>query len=410
MAAIPPPYVAGDSPPSYDEVASKVNQLVGSSPTPQKYLDVAASLSDAERKVLKDGAEAHNPIQTDEDKEKLSLGAAKTMSMDETVAKLKEDAAAAGAAVVAIDGSFTALQVQIASIDQLEKTNFLTQLNEQKKKYRDVLQKSRLLAADISQYGSSKSTDVLGQLSLGFPKLTPAPLGFDELIVPLCADQSLTVDQRLGQIDKFIARANDFQEQGNEINKSFDTLIDGFIEFTAQFSSWGKDKEQELNNDIKEIDKQLAELTQKLADLRTSLIALGVGLGVGLSAAVVSNQIEGKKRERQDKSDEIDKIRLARRNLEDMGNSQLTVFRDNVKVLQSYWTSMQADAEAIKGWLKSGADMANVPKYMKIALDEAVTVCRLPFALTLIVPLRLTLVTDASMAQYMDEYAKGTNL
>ena len=133
MAAVPPPYVAGDSPPSYDEVASKVNQLVGSSPTPQKYLDVAASLSDAERKVLKDGAEAHNPIQTDEDKEKLSLGAAKTMSTDETVAKLKEDAAAAGAAVVAIDGSFTALQVQIASIDQLEKTNFLTQLNEQKK-------------------------------------------------------------------------------------------------------------------------------------------------------------------------------------------------------------------------------------------------------------------------------------
>ncbi|KNG87642.1 hypothetical protein ANOM_003629 [Aspergillus nomiae NRRL 13137] len=406
MAAVPPPYVAGDSPPSYDEVASKVNQLVGSSPTPQKYLDVAASLSDAERKVLKDGAEAHNPIQTEEDKEKLSLGAAKTMSTDETVAKLKEDAAAAGAAVVAIDGSFTALQVQIASIDQLEKTNFLTQLNEQKKKYRDVLQKSRLLAADISQYGSS----------------------FDELIVPLCADQSLTVDQRLEQIDKFIARANDFQEQGNEINKSFDTLIDGFVEFTAQFSSWGKDKEQELNNDIKEIDKQLAELTQKLADLRTSLIALGVGLGVGLSAAgiglalsgpvapfiligglifagataaavagiaiamgVVSNQIEEKKRERQDKSDEIDKIRLARRNLEDMGNSQLTVFRDNVKVLQSYWTSMQADAEAIKGWLKSGADMANVPKYMKIALDEAVTVY-------------------ASMAQYMDEYAKGTNL
>ena len=54
--------------------------------------------------------------------------------------------------------------------------------------------------------------------------------------------------------------------------------------------------------------------------------------------------------------------------------------------------------------------MQNVPKYMKIALDEAVTVCRLPFALALIAPLQLTLVTDASMAQYMDEYAKGTNL
>ncbi|OGM42558.1 hypothetical protein ABOM_007947 [Aspergillus bombycis] len=413
MATVLPPYAAGDSPPSYDEVASKVDQLVGSSPTPQKYLDVAASLSEAERQVLKDGAEAHNPIQTEEDKKKLSLGAAKTMSTDETVAKLREDASAASAAVVAIDGSFTALQVQIASIDQLEETDFLTQLNEHKTKYRNVLQQSRLLAADISQYGSS----------------------FDELIIPLCADESLTVAQRVEQIDRFIT-VNSFQEQGNEINTKFESLIDSFVEFTAQFSSWGKDKEEELNNEIKEIDKQLVELAQKLADLKTSLIALGVGLGVGLTAAgiglalsgpvapfiligglifagataaavagiaiaigAISNQIDEKKRERDEKADEIDKIRLARRNLEDLGNSQLIIFRDNVKVLQSYWTSMQADAQEIKGWLDDGATnfpildvlMQNVPKYMESALNNAVTVY-------------------ASMAQYMDEYAKGTML
>lgn len=128
----PPTYVAGDSPPSYEEVANKVNQLVGSDPTPQKYLDVATSLSEEERKVLSDGAEANNPIKTEDDKRKLSLGAAKTMSREDTVAKMQEDASAASAAVVAIDGSFTALQVKIAEIDQLEQTNFLVQLNENK--------------------------------------------------------------------------------------------------------------------------------------------------------------------------------------------------------------------------------------------------------------------------------------
>lgn len=131
MTAIPPAY-STDSPPSYDEVASKVDQLVGGSKSPQKYLDAAASLTDEERKVLQDGAEEHNPIKTDEDKRKLSLGAAKTMSTDETVEKLKEDANKASAAVVAIDGSFTALQVQIAAIDQLEQTDFLKQLNTHK--------------------------------------------------------------------------------------------------------------------------------------------------------------------------------------------------------------------------------------------------------------------------------------
>ncbi|PLB44183.1 hypothetical protein P170DRAFT_450366 [Aspergillus steynii IBT 23096] len=403
---VPPAYSTEDAPPSYDEVAGKVDKLVGGSTSPQKYLDVAASLTDEERKVLQDGAEEHNPIKTDEDKKKLSLGAAVTMSTDEVVGKLKEDASKASAAVVAIDGSFTALQVQIASIDQLEQTNFLTQLNNHKTSYQDVLQQSRNLAADISQYGSS----------------------FDQLIVPLCADESLTVEQRTEQIDRFITKADDFETQGNEINKNFESLINNFVSFTSQFSQWGKDKEQQLNDEIAEIDNQLVELTKKLADLQTSLISLGVGLGVGLTVAgiglalsgpvapfiligglifagataasvagiaiamgVVANQIDEKKRERAEKADEIDKIQLARRNLEDMGDSQLIVFRDNVKVLQSYWTSMQADAREIKGWLQNGADLASMPSYMKSALDNAVTVY-------------------ASMAQYMDEYAKGTQI
>ncbi|KAI1639326.1 hypothetical protein F4809DRAFT_596640 [Biscogniauxia mediterranea] len=406
MATVLPPYVAGDSPPSYEEVAGKVDRLVGGSTDPQKYLDVACSLSEMERKVLQDGAEEHNPIKTDEDKEKLTLGAVKTMSTEGAIGKLKDDAKTAGEAVKAIDASFAALQEQIAKVDQIESTSFLSELNKHKAKYRDILQKSRLLAADISQYGSS----------------------FDKLIIPLVTDESLTVDERKDQINKFIQRAKGFQTDGNDIKMQFDSLIDEFVKFTAEFSSWGKDKEQELKDEIKKLDEKLVDLTDQLAKLQTTLVALGIGLGAGLTVGgivlalsgpvapflligglilygvtagaiasiaiamgVISNQINETRRERKEKSDEIDTIQDARRNLEDVGKTQLGVFRDSIQVLESYWTAMLADAEKAKGWLEQGADMANMPKYMKHALNEGVQVY-------------------SAMAEYLDEYAKGTQL
>ncbi|EHA25167.1 hypothetical protein CBS63078_8655 [Aspergillus niger] len=402
----PPTYVAGDSPPSYEEVANKVNQLVGSDATPQKYLDVATSLSEEERKVLSDGAEPNNPIKTEDDKRKLSLGAAKTMSKEDTVAKMQEDASAAGKAVVAIDTSFTALQVKIAEIDQLEQTNFLVLLNDNKTKYNAVLTTSRTLAADISQYGSS----------------------FDKLIIPLCSDESLTVEQRLEQIEKFIARAEGFRAKSEQINKDFDALVNDFIVFKAQFAQWGQDKQGELRQDIADLLADIGVLNDKLAKLRISLLALGVGLGAGLAAAgiglalsgpvapfiligglifagataaavagiaismgIIQNEIDAKNQQVKDKNAEINAIDQARTGLETLGDEQFTVFQQNVKVLQSYWTVVQADAEQIKGWLQDGADLANAPSYMQDSLNEAVSIY-------------------ASLGKYMDAYAKGTTI
>ncbi|KAI1493551.1 hypothetical protein F5X96DRAFT_620961 [Biscogniauxia mediterranea] len=406
MAAVLPPYVAGDSPPSYEEVAGKVDRLVGGSTDPQKYLDVASSLSEMERKVLQDGAEENNPIKTDKDKEKLTLGAVKTMSTDEAIGKLKDDAKTAAEAVKAIDASFATLQQEIAKIDQIESTEFLNKLNEHKKKYRAILQKSRLLAADISQYGSS----------------------FDKVIIPLVTDESLTVDQRKDQINKFIERTEGFQTAGNDINEQFESLNYEFGHFIAEFSIWGKDKEQELNDEIKKLYEKLADLADQLAKLQTTLLALGFGLGAGLTIGgialalsgpaapfiliggliffgataaavagiaiamgVISNQIDETRREIKEKSDEIDTIKHARKNLEDVGKTQFGVFRDSIQVLESYWTAMLADAEKAKGWLEDGANMANIPQYMEHSLKEGVQVY-------------------SAMAKYLDEYAKGTQL
>lgn len=130
MESIPPSYVVavGDAPPSYEEVARRVDQLVGTSPTPQKYLDVAKSLSDAERQVLVDGAAAKNPVQSDEDKRKLAVGMAKTLSSDDATERLKQDATIASSAALAIKTAFDVLEQEIAVIDQIEKSTFFDEL------------------------------------------------------------------------------------------------------------------------------------------------------------------------------------------------------------------------------------------------------------------------------------------
>lgn len=75
-------------------------------------------------------------------------------------------------------------------------------------------------------------------------------------------------------------------------------------------------------------------------------------------STVIQNEIDRKNQQIKDKNAEIDAIDQARTGLETLGDEQFTVFQQNVKVLQSYWTVVQADAVEIKGWLQDGANMA----------------------------------------------------
>ncbi|BCS02527.1 uncharacterized protein AKAW2_60791A [Aspergillus luchuensis] len=251
---------------------------------------------------------------------------------------------------------------------------------------------------------------------------------FDKLIVPLCSDESLTVVLRLEQINKFIERADGFREKSEQINKDFDNLVNDFISFKAQFGQWGKDKQGELRQDIEDLLADISDLNDKLAQLRIWLLALGVGPGSGLAAAgiglalsgpvapfiligglifagataaavagiaismgIIQNEIDGRNQQIKDKNAEIDAIDQARTGLETLGDEQFTVFQQNVKVIQTYWNAVQADAVEIKGWLQDGANLASAPTYMQDSLNEAVSIY-------------------ASLGKYMDAYAKGISI
>lgn len=73
---------------------------------------------------------------------------------------------------------------------------------------------------------------------------------------------------------------------------------------------------------------------------------------------VIQNEIDGRNQQIKDKNAEIDAIDQARTGLETLGDEQFTVFQQNVKVIQTYWNAVQADAVEIKGWLQDGANLA----------------------------------------------------
>ncbi|KAE8353398.1 hypothetical protein BDV28DRAFT_148134 [Aspergillus coremiiformis] len=399
----PPPYLFSDSPPSYDEVAKKVDSLVGSNPTPDKYLDAATSLTDEERAVLQAGAEEHNPIKTEADKKKYTIGAAKALSTDEAKAKLKEEANTANKAARDIEDVFTSLQLKIAEIDHVNQSNFAPTLIQHRDKYRGVLKSSRLLAADISQYGAS----------------------FDAIIVKFCADTNYTVEQRLERINQFIEKATDYQSQAENVKSDFQALVDNFAGFVATFADWAKDKEGELTVEIKKINEELAELNTRLGELYKALIGLGVGLAVGLpvlgvgaivagpaaplviiagliffgataaaiagiviSISVVQGEIREKTANRDNLQAQLDQIRDTREELKQLGEEKYTVFATSINTLSGYWTYTTAEAEKIKKWLEDGADWADIPEYMQMYLEDAVRVY-------------------SSLSEYLDAYAKG---
>ena len=119
-----PSYNADVAPPSYDEVARKLDDLVGSDPTPDKVLDAAAKLSEEEINVLVDGVHSHWPLETEEQKVEFTIGSGQTLSSAEGKDRLKRTAMTVTQATKEIDDIFYNMEYQLAQIDAIHKSSF----------------------------------------------------------------------------------------------------------------------------------------------------------------------------------------------------------------------------------------------------------------------------------------------
>lgn len=128
------------------------------------------------------------PAYTDEDKKKIHEEVAKILAKDETlIAVLKDNAKKAVQACKANDDIFNTLLDLLLKVDQENNIGgddqFAPQLKTLREKYRTIIDDSRKLAAAIAVYGTN----------------------FDEVVVVMCADKTLTTDQRKSAIKDAIS-------------------------------------------------------------------------------------------------------------------------------------------------------------------------------------------------------------
>ncbi|KAK7032367.1 hypothetical protein VNI00_013115, partial [Paramarasmius palmivorus] len=131
----------------------------------------------------------------------------------------------------------------------------------QYQRYDRLVQSSKDIATEIAAYGMR-----------GLFK-------FDMAVVKLCADQSLSIEEREEVIDEFVERANRFKEEADTVNTRFKILHDDFANFQGKFILLAQNKEKEAEKEIEQATKELKDLGDQLGGLvRRAFGCLGGGI------------------------------------------------------------------------------------------------------------------------------------
>ncbi|KAJ5394031.1 uncharacterized protein N7487_011672 [Penicillium crustosum] len=398
-------YTLASPPPPYEEVEKKVNDLIGPNPTVDKVLNATKGLSQGDLVTLikESGNEKRFPLKTEKQKEHFAIALSQTVSSPDFKDKVKHSSSSASLAAKEISAIFQRLHVKVVQIDQIHKSTFQKPLRDIQGTYHTLLRDSRTTAVEIAQYGTL----------------------FDEVIIKLCADESLLIEERKVSINDYIAKSKTFSDEASKLDERFNNLIQTFSDFVDTFSTWAQDKEKEISDEIKALNEDLKKLRAKLTKLKIArdsfvtvgaavvpvtailigvfdkvaiplviggLIAAGVTLAiiVGLSAAitVTEGEIDEKTKKKEELETQLKQIQQARQELETLGNNSLLSFKLSAGILAGYWQTTMKDAREIQFWLNDGAKNADQPQYMKLNLNKSVAIYK-------------------TIAEYMREYARG---
>ncbi|KAH8112484.1 hypothetical protein DFH11DRAFT_1728656 [Phellopilus nigrolimitatus] len=398
--------MSSDAPPSYESVVARLEQRLGSNPKPQEVLDVAKQLPQYEIDIL-----VANAIQLDDltpaQEAALHAGMVKSMSSQDAVFSLETASDNAASACNAIETMFSNLLRMLASIDAKytspKEGAFVPRFERLNQAFRQVVYNSTDLVTDISAYASR----------------------FDMIIIPLSYDNALTVEQRKAKIGQFIKDAETFSEKSYAMHNRLSKLKDDFAVFVGSFSGWAVDKEGADTDALKQARAELTVLKNELSNLKTALHVFGAAAAVslpvagllalmptayvtliiigglviaGLSTATVvglaiaitakEGEIESKQTRINDLVAAINEIKTTREKLQRLGSDDLTLFNKNITILSMLWTSAHVDAQRIEKWLEDGAKDADLPRYMKISINDAANAYK-------------------TMSVYLTDYAKG---
>ncbi|KAI0774067.1 hypothetical protein C8Q74DRAFT_1268034 [Fomes fomentarius] len=230
-----------------------------------------------------------------------------------------------------VDDTFEfVVHIALTVIDVLFPANhqpFAPQLADIQKTYRFYVWATYALSLAIADYGEK----------------------FDGRVVKLCADKSLPVQYRLSQISQFIREADGIHSLADDITTRLDELADKLATFIGVFQGWltqaWQAQAQAIQNALKEVQEDIAKVRA----------AVGWARGVGFAATTECPEA----------------LLSARRLSQKDGNDPVNDAVVAIEALGQLWQSVSNDTLAIELWLKEGAIDANMPEYMRTALDEA---------------------------------------
>ncbi|KAI5919827.1 hypothetical protein F4810DRAFT_685862 [Camillea tinctor] len=384
-----PEYTADGPPPSYEEVASKLESLLGSDPTAEKALSAARGLSNEEINVLANGYEDHYPLQTEKQKTDFIVGAGQHLSSKDGQYCAAKAGLAASQAAVDVDTQLINIQAKLAIIDKSYQQGFLDTVASIRKKYNQVLVDTRLLAASIAQKGRS----------------------FDKILVQYCADSNYSIEERKSRVASFISDTKKFESTSEDIQQRFTAVKTEFASFVETFTTWAEGKEGELTDKIKQLKKDIRDLNNTLGTIKAAQMAMAalaaaaipaamalgtvfepikpliligglITAGVALSASIgliiaaerVQHNINNKTSEKEDLEEQLERIQDTRQKVQSvqMEKSGLPLLQDCIDVLPEYWKCTIRDAQSIHAWLEKGAETQAIPMYMSLNVDKGI--------------------------------------
>lgn len=124
MSDAAPPYDSSGSPPAYEEIEKKLNELIGPNPTVEKVLEVAKSVSPKEADILVQNSKAKFPLKTEKQKEDFALGIASVTSSSNFKPQITSASSSASRAANEVARIFQKLHLKILEVDRVHESGF----------------------------------------------------------------------------------------------------------------------------------------------------------------------------------------------------------------------------------------------------------------------------------------------
>lgn len=257
--------MATQAPPSYESVFGTVKSRLPEKPTAQQVFEAVDLLSDNELHAIAIQVQKQTELSPDEQKlfnSKIAEGVASSnQEMKDTGKKVAQ-------ACVKVNDMFDNLLKELVDVDAKNlpppEGPFVPRVRAQQQIYRSLAHESSKWALKIAEYSAR----------------------FDSVIIPLCKDDRIVKNMKLGVVNDYIKDAESFEKDSKALTDKFTNFKSGFKAFVGTFSNWAKSKLDSENAKLAKLEAELKAMEKTLVSWGTALTVSGIVAGVGFLTVI----------------------------------------------------------------------------------------------------------------------------